>query len=152
MATSSVRIEGLAELERALLQLPAKLTRQVLERSLLAGGRVVVAEAKRRAPLLTGELRRNIRAIRNRRDRRYSATIDVGVRKLSKKQIRKLRTRKGRANASDPFYWRFQEFGTSKMRARPFLRPAFEAKKVDAAFRIKDEIRARLDKIAGRAR
>jgi HK97 gp10 family phage protein len=29
----------------------------------------------------------------------------------------------------DAYYWRYIEFGTSKMAARPFLRPAFEAKK-----------------------
>jgi HK97 gp10 family phage protein len=32
----------------------------------------------------------------------------------------------------DSFYWKFLEFGTNKMAARPFLRPAFEANKEGA--------------------
>lgn len=35
--------------------------------------------------------------------------------------------------SKDAFYGRFLEFGTSKMAARPFLRPAYEAKKQEAA-------------------
>ena len=148
MASGSVEVKGLKELERALLELPKKLATQALTRGLLSGAKLVVDDAKRRAPLLTGELRRNIRAIPNRRDKRYAATVDIGVRKLTKKQLRKLRMKASRANASDPFYWRFLEFGTSRMRARPFLRPAFEAKKVEAALRIGESIRERLKKIA----
>jgi HK97 gp10 family phage protein len=34
--------------------------------------------------------------------------------------------------SKDGYYWRFVEFGTVKMAARPFLRPALEAKKMDA--------------------
>ena len=37
------------------------------------------------------------------------------------------------ANPDDPYYWRFVEFGTSKMPAKPFLRPAFTAKKEQAS-------------------
>jgi HK97 gp10 family phage protein len=29
----------------------------------------------------------------------------------------------------DAYYWRFVEFGTAKMSARPFMRPAFNAKR-----------------------
>jgi len=36
------------------------------------------------------------------------------------------------AVAGDVYYWRFVEFGTAKMAARPFLRPAFEAQKQNA--------------------
>lgn len=33
---------------------------------------------------------------------------------------------KGGAKKGDVFYWRFHEFGTEKMKATPFLRPAME--------------------------
>jgi HK97 gp10 family phage protein len=35
----------------------------------------------------------------------------------------------GRKSDQYPYYWRFLEFGTSKMPARPFMRPAFEENK-----------------------
>jgi HK97 gp10 family phage protein len=70
----------------------------------------------------------------------YAVTYYVGVRGLSKKASRQFKSntdRKGKAlkgsdNPRDPYYWMWVELGTSKMAARPFLRPAFEAKKVEA--------------------
>jgi HK97 gp10 family phage protein len=44
--------------------------------------------------------------------------------------VRKGRGRSGKKNLNlDAFYWWFVEFGTAKMGARPFMRPAFEAHK-----------------------
>ena len=40
----------------------------------------------------------------------------------------------------DAFYGRFLEYGTSKMAARPFLRPSFEAKQTAAAQAVSDVI------------
>lgn len=40
------------------------------------------------------------------------------------------------------FYARYQEFGTSKMSAQPFLRPAAELKRVEIEDAIADKIRA----------
>ncbi len=40
----------------------------------------------------------------------------------------------------DAYYWYLVEFGTSKMSARPFMRPAFEAKKDDAVAAIAQSI------------
>jgi len=45
--------------------------------------------------------------------------------------------------SKDAFYGRFLEFGTSKMAARPFLRPAFEAKKQAAAAAVDDVIQTK---------
>jgi HK97 gp10 family phage protein len=47
-----------------------------------------------------------------------------------------------------PFYWKFMEFGTSKLPATPFLRPAFEAKKEDAIRRIGEKLDERIQKYA----
>jgi len=44
----------------------------------------------------------------------------------------------------DAYYWRFVEFGTAKMAARPFMRPAFEAKKGDALEAIKGRLADRI--------
>ena len=46
--------------------------------------------------------------------------------------------------SQDAFYARFVEFGTVKMAARPFLRPAFEAKKGEAVDAIKVYLERRI--------
>ena len=53
----------------------------------------------------------------------------------------------GKGNpGGDTFYWRFLEFGTSKMAARPFMRPAMNAK-ADAAYNaVASSISGELDK------
>ncbi len=42
------------------------------------------------------------------------------------------------------FYGKFLEFGTSKIKARPFMGPAYERKKEEAKGIIKDELRREL--------
>jgi HK97 gp10 family phage protein len=51
-------------------------------------------------------------------------------------------------NPDDPFYWWFLEFGTSKMAARPFLRPAFESTKDAQLTAMRKRIQAFLDREA----
>jgi HK97 gp10 family phage protein len=48
------------------------------------------------------------------------------------------------------WYWKFVEFGTEKMAARPFIRPAFEAMKMDALERMRQYAAARIEKEAGK--
>ena len=51
---------------------------------------------------------------------------------------KKYRKQGKRGNLSqDAWYWRFLEFGTRKMRAHPFMRPALEAKRREAVDAIK---------------
>ena len=47
--------------------------------------------------------------------------------------------------SQDAWYWRFVEFGTVKMPARPFLRPAFEGKKREAVQAIKTRLSERIE-------
>jgi HK97 gp10 family phage protein len=47
--------------------------------------------------------------------------------------------------SQDAWYWRFVEFGTRKMRARPFLRPALEAKRREAGQAMKDRLSERIE-------
>ena len=71
----------------------------------------------------------------------------VWVKGLSTKQVLKFKGKTGKSgafNPRDPFYWRFVEFGTSKMPARPFMRTAFATEKEHATSEIittlRDEI------------
>lgn len=155
-----IRIDGLQEIGAALRELPRRLDSKILNAGLLAGARVVRDEAKRLAPELSveddrwerGALRRAIAASRIR-PTQYAAEATVRVRKLTKRQLAKFKSRRRflagrlrRAHPRDAFYWVFVEFGTAKMTARPFLRPAFESQKeraVEAAIKV---FRDRLEK------
>ena len=45
----------------------------------------------------------------------------------------------------DAWYWRFVEFGTRKMAARPFLRPALESRRRQAVDAIKQRLTQRIE-------
>ncbi|VVE49393.1 HK97-gp10 family putative phage morphogenesis protein [Pandoraea terrigena] len=49
--------------------------------------------------------------------------------------------------SKDAFYGRFLEYGTSKMAARPFLRPAYEATKTAAAAAVDAVIQAKVKEL-----
>lgn len=155
---TTIKIHGAFEIARALNALPGKLTdKKLLEKAMRSGAVLVRDEARNRVPVLkephpnriSGTLRRAIQVSRGRPEKGARAVILVRIRPLTKGQIRKfVKSRLGKArnvtggdNPYDPFYWRFVEFGTSKMAARPFMRPAFESKKVAAVHKSIEQLR-----------
>lgn len=52
-----------------------------------------------------------------------------------------------RKSGDNVFYWRFLEFGTEKMAARPFMRPALESKAEAATDAIVTELNRQLDEV-----
>lgn len=118
--TQQVKVEGLSELLRALKELPKELHKGPLRAAVSAGIKVVQKQAIINAPMDKGTLKR---AIYRTRSRDGSSRVQemgiVGVRYGKKHR------KKGR----DAWYWRFLEFGTIHIAARPFLRPAFEQTK-----------------------
>lgn len=141
---TTVQIKGLAELNRALAELPPRLARNVLRGSVAAGAAVIRQEAKERAPRYAGEVVAGHpppgtlkRAIYSAQARRLSSLLEqvyhVGVVSGKRAKVGKAKSGKAKSGKSkDAYYWRFVEFGTVKMAAKPFLRPAFEAKKLEA--------------------
>lgn len=115
-----MRVVGLAELTKAMRELPVEVHASALRPAVSAAAGVVQKDARLRAPRDTGTL---AKAIYRTRSRSLSSgtmeTAIVGVR--FGKRYRK--------RGQDAWYWKFIEFGTSKMAARPFLRPAFESTK-----------------------
>lgn len=114
------KIEGLAELKKALDALPKELHAGPLRAAVGAAAKVVQDAAKQSAPVDDGTLKR---AIYRTRSKTGSSAVQemaiVGVRF----------GRKYRRRGQDAWYWRFLEFGTKKAPARPFLRPGFESTK-----------------------
>ena len=54
---------------------------------------------------------------------------------------------KGTKQKEYPNYWHFVEYGTSKMAAVPFLRPAFNSNQQAAIDAFADKLKSELDKI-----
>jgi len=133
MAGEVVRIEGLDELKRKLAEVPKAMRKRVLRNALAAGAREVRDVAKRNAPVMTlgtslkapyrkpGTVKQAIRVRTSKADRRAGDVgVFVNVRPAKSGQ-------RGAKTPNDPFYWRFLEFGTKKMPARPFLQRATSA-------------------------
>lgn len=165
MADMTIEIRGLREIQDAMRELPKRINRNMLDQGLLTGARIVRDEAKARVPLLRepdarrrrGTLQRAIRAGRVR-PQGYAAAVWVRVRKLTGKQIARFKAKgkgKGSQNPNDPFYWAFVEFGTSTQPARPFMRPAFEARKVEAVNKsvgyFRQRVQAEIAKLGARS-
>ncbi|HSX49937.1 MAG TPA: HK97-gp10 family putative phage morphogenesis protein [Cellvibrio sp.] len=134
-----VGIRGLEELKKTLNALPQVIGEKVIRSALTAAAKPIREEAKAKAPVLKdpdprrkpGTIQKNIVTRKSKQDK-YG--VYVGVKALKAKQIKAFKKKHGKAanNPDDPFYWIFSEFGTSKMPAAPFLRPAFESKKYEA--------------------
>lgn len=156
----TMKVVGLRELDQALrLMLPTMERERVILRALHDGARPITAEAKRRAPILKqntvstarrpqrggrgterakpsritwrvpGALRN---AITQHTDRHSYSTVLVRVRNRGYIFAPGARNADS-AKAGNPNYWWLVEFGTSRTRPQPFLYPAFEAKKEEAA-------------------
>lgn len=146
---STMRMDGLRELQASMKDLDSKVKRGILRRATGAGARIMVREARARAPILKephpnrkpGTLRKNIRYANVRGNKLGIHEVMVGVRII----------KGGKGGPDDAFYWRFVEFGTAHARAQPFLRPAFETKKVEAANVMKESLVDQIETQAARS-
>ena len=85
-------------------------------KALLAGAEVINKEVVNNAPERTGHAKKYLK-----------------VSKVSKeKGIKVVKVGISKGDNSEAFYLKFHEYGTSKMAARPFMRPAFERKRKEA--------------------
>ena len=151
----TVEVQGLRELNAALRQLPQKVEKRVLDAALKAGAAPIAADASRRAPVLQepdprrkpGTVRDAVKATSRRETEGHSALVVVKPRRLTRAQISLFKAKSGQSGANnpeDPWYWWFIEFGTRFQAARPFLRPAFEARKNEAVRLIHERLGRRL--------
>ena len=157
----TVQVKGLAELNKYLQQLPAKVEANVLRGALAAGARVVAAQARVNVPVDTGALRSSIRvgSSIDRRVGKVVAYVRAGSRGKTKS--------KGAVSA---YYVHMIEYGvraheisvkTGKrglffggvvrkkvmhpgFGARPFLRPAMDTRARDAVVAAGNHMKRRL--------
>lgn len=149
-------IVGGQELDNLLKTLPANLEKNIMRTALRAGANVFLAEVKRRAPVDSGALAKTVRISTKAKKGDVSASVKVG----------------GKAKGEDVFYAHMVEFGTRPhkiqpkkpggflifgtvrvrsvehpgIQGRPFMRPAVDAKFVEAVNAVRGKVRERLAK------
>lgn len=134
----SAKVEGLSELSRRMKELEPKLRKSALRAAVSAGAQVIKKAAVSIVSVDTGQTKRGIYATRSKRGSSPGVeTFVVGVRTGAKY------AEKGTAAA---FWWHL-EFGTQHMPAKPFLRPAFENKKMEAVEAMKQKLFQKLEQL-----
>lgn len=145
-----VTINGLKELEQTLTAIPDKLAKNVLVGAMRAGARTVQKDARSKVPVASqphtlrlrkgqkitiqpGWLKKNISIWRLRdRQTKYAVQFRMGIRAPKKGPL--------------AYYGYFIERGTSKMQARPFMRPAFDQQYEAAVDAVKIYLSERIEK------
>ena len=162
---ADVEIKGLSELLAAMRQLPKEIEGKVLAITVLKGAQKIRGAAKdilrgKTGFWTTGLTERAIRVFKDKQNSPERAIYKVGV----SMNVKGPRRRRGstrfigisfkNAKVSDvnwpPFWWRFVEFGTSKMSAKPFLRPAFDTNVNSVAEEMKSDLAKAIDRAAAK--
>ncbi|MBN3404448.1 hypothetical protein CF088_03840 [Clostridium botulinum] len=121
---ASMELDGMDNLIRKIEDM-GKAGTKIENKALKKAGELIVEEAKNNVPFRKGKLKEGLKV--------------SGVRKKNGNKFVLAGIQKG--DNSKIFYGKFLEFGTSKMKARPFMGPAYESKKEEAKEVIKDELR-----------
>ena len=126
-----IKVNGLAELQKTLKDLPDRLGKKIVMQALRKAANVIKKDAQQRVRVLAtptefrnpGTVKKAIKVRKSKQDK-YG--VYVGVKPLN---VKKIMAFKGNSanNPNDPFYWWQLEFGNVNMPAFPFLRPAFDA-------------------------
>lgn len=124
MATD-IRVDGLADLEKTLLELEGRVATRVVRGALRKGGKIVAESAKSKVPVDTGALRESIGTIARKGKGKNFQTLFVAPREKNKSALAIANTFR------DPpikgiFYAHIVEQGYGRQNPQPFLRPALD--------------------------
>lgn len=139
-----VRVEGFRELERNLRELPKRIAKNVVKRTLVAAAEPFISQARATAPRLTGRLAESIK---------ISTKLSPRQRRLAQREARARKEKhfsEIHAGASALPHAHLVEYGTFKMRPRPFMRPAWDSNKYQALDIIKNQLGDEIMKAAKR--
>jgi len=128
----TIQLQGFKSLSRALKQLPDKVAGKVIRSATLSGAGIIRKEARSRVSVDDGTLKKSISSkLKDKSDTHVAYSV-------------------GPTNKA--FYGTFIEFGTEHIRAKPFLRPAFDEKKGEAARKIEERLAKGIEKAAEKLR
>ena len=139
-----MRIEGLDQIVKAMEQMADEIKGDPLRASLRKGVLPILNDARDRAPRDSGRLERNILS-RPIPPKDMPANFSDGQEVF----VRSSR-RKSKDDETNAWYWRFVEFGTKFVPARPFMRPAADSKRNQAMREFTDEMRKQVERTARR--
>jgi len=136
-------VKGLKELDAFLATLPEEIQRSMLSGALRDAAKPIMDQAALNVLMLFGGSPRSSGVLfshitRSKYKRTgYAARVNVTIKRPRGAAAKSPQIINGvrKPYGQDAFYGRFLEFGTSKMQARPWLRPAGIAKQDDAAAR-----------------
>ena len=114
---SKSKVTGVKELQKVLKRLPDRVARKVVAGALRSGATVIRREARRLAPVDTGLLRKSLIIKRPKGPAARRNVVLIGTSRKAP-------------------HGHLFEFGTVRMAARPFLRPAIEGKHGEALARM----------------
>jgi HK97 gp10 family phage protein len=140
---AEVEIKGLDKLLAAMKELPKAIEQKCLKVAVMTGANVIKRAAADLVVRRTGLVSKAVRIAFNRQESPHGkAVYHVFVSGKVKGKL------KGKTVV--PYYWRFLEFGTVKMAAKPFMRPAFDSTGREAAEVIKGKLKERIEIEAAR--
>lgn len=147
----TIKLEGLDDLKRAIQELVGDLKRKVIRAALRDAAAPIARQARANAPVLKkphsyrlpGTLKKSIVTKASKRFNGQDGEVGVFIAVRKRKG---LGGKAGARNPFDPFYWRFQEFGTAHQKAQPFMAPAFNANAQKAIQIFQARLKTRIDK------
>lgn len=142
---AEVKVQGLRDLGLQMRALGADMAGKVARQATAAGAGVARKAIKAGAPKDTGNLQAAI-VMKRLRSTRLTEEYIVAVRKGKTRDAKAAKRGEGRLG-KDAFYAPFQEFGTVKAPAQPFIRPGFEESVQPATEAIARRLKQRIDKV-----
>ena len=133
MSDVTVQIKGLDDLKRSLKQFPINVQKNILVASIRAEASHIAKVAKSKVPKKSGNLKRAIKVKKRRTKNKSYIKFSIGL-------------TIGNSAKHDGFYGHIVEFGSSKMSAQPFMRPAYEQSKDNAISSVTTKMKQRIDK------
>ena len=146
---SEIRVKGLADLNKFLQQLPAKVEQSVLRGALRAGANVVMAEAKANVPVDSGQLRDGLKVSTSSRRGRVTAKVKAtGKHAFIAPWLEygtaahKITAKKGKGLFFGGLFVKGVQHPGS--RPKPFMRPALDGRAQDAVVAAAQYMKRRL--------
>jgi HK97 gp10 family phage protein len=146
-----LKIDGLEEIQAALRELPKATAKGVIRRVLLKRAQPIVNDARQKAPVKTGRLRDSITArVRTGGGAGKAAFAEAMRQGASRAEAGQAARAANRAAGGavevligptkDTFYGHLVEFGTEHSAPAPFMRPAWDANKMNVLQGVKDDL------------